>query len=224
MLGGSKTHIDTMSEHLLSVKKREGIGRGNSRRLRAQGNIPAVIYGKSGNRSLTVAEREFLMLMREVAGTTSVITLEDDDKQRVDALIHEYQRDPLTDRFQHIDFLEVVAGELIHAHIPVHVKGEPIGEKNGGIFEQIVHDLEVHCYPRHLPENVEIDVSKLEIGDSIHLEDLPELEGVTFDGEPDMTIAYVAEPTKAEPEPEVEAEEESEAEKEDAEKKAESED
>jgi len=206
-----------MSEQLLSVKKREGIGRGNSRRLRAQGQIPAVIYGKSGNVHYAVAEREFLMLMRKVAGTTSVITLEDDDKQRTEALIHEYQRDPITDRFQHIDFLEVVAGELIHAHIHVRIKGEPIGEKNGGVFEHMVHELEIHCYPRHLPEYVEIDVSKLEIGDAVHLEDLPEMEGVTFNGEPDMVIAYVAEPTKAEPEPE--AEEEAAAEEPEAEKK-----
>lgn len=194
-----------MSEHLLSVQKREGIGRGFSRRLRAQGMIPAVIYGKSGNRSLAVSERNFLMLMREVAGTTSVITLEDDSKQRTEALIHEYQRDPLTDRFRHIDFLEVVAGEMIHAHIPVHAKGDPIGEKSGGIFEQPVHELEIHCLPRNLPENIEIDVSNMGIGDAIHLEDLPAIEGVTFDGEPDMVIAYVAEPTKAEPQPEAAA-------------------
>lgn len=189
-----------MSEHLLSVKKREGIGRGHSRRLRAQGHIPAVIYGKSGNRSLSVAEKEFLMMMREIAGTTSVITLVDDNKQRTDALLHEYQRDPLTDRFRHIDFLEVVAGEMIHAHIPVRIKGEPIGEKNGGIFEHNVHDLEIHCLPRNIPEFIEIDVSNLQIGDAVHLQDIPAIEGVTFDGEPDMVIVSVAEP-KVEAEP-----------------------
>ncbi|WP_269538097.1 50S ribosomal protein L25 [Cerasicoccus fimbriatus] len=196
-----------MSEHLLSVQKREGIGRGNSRRLRAQGLIPAVIYGKSGNRNLAVAERDFQMLLREVAGSTAVITLKDDADQTIDALIHETQRDPLTDRFRHIDFLEVVAGQLIHAHIPVHVTGESIGVKNGGVLDTPVHELEIHCMPRNLPEYVEINVSDLKIGDAIHLEDLPAIEGVTFDGEPDMVIVAVAEPAKVESSETEEAEE-----------------
>lgn len=181
-----------MSEHILSVTTREGIGRGFARRLRAQGQIPAVIYGKSGSRALAVAEKAFLMLMREVAGGTAVITLEDQNKQRTSALIHEYQRDPLTDRFRHIDFLEVVAGEKISAHVPVHVKGEPSGVKNeGGVFEQLVHEVAIHCLPRNLPESVEINVSDLKVGDAIHLSGLPALEGVTYDGEPDMVIAAV---------------------------------
>ncbi|WP_309386375.1 50S ribosomal protein L25 [Cerasicoccus frondis] len=186
-----------MSEHLLSVTKREGIGRGNSRRLRAQGQIPAVIYGKSGNRNLAVAERDFQMLLREVAGSTAVITLKIADES-IDALIHETQRDPLTDRFRHIDFLEVVAGELIHAHIPVHIKGEAIGVKNGGVLDFSVHELEVHCLPRNLPEFIEVNVADLNIGEAVHLENLPAMEGVHFDGEPDMVIVAIAEPAKIE--------------------------
>ncbi|GHB99147.1 50S ribosomal protein L25 [Cerasicoccus arenae] len=201
-----------MSEHLLSVKKREGIGRGNSRRLRAQGMIPAVIYGKSGNCNFAVAERDFQMLLREVAGATAVITLNVEENQSIQALIHETQRDPLTDRFRHIDFLEVVAGESIHAHIPVHIVGEPIGVKTGGgLLDLVVHEVEVHCLPRNLPEFIEINVSALNVGDAVHLEDLPVLEGVHFDGEPDMVIVAVASPAKLEAatttaEPEVEAE------------------
>ncbi|WP_309397616.1 50S ribosomal protein L25 [Cerasicoccus maritimus] len=187
-----------MSEYLLSVQKREGIGRGNSRRLRAQGQIPAVIYGTSGNRNLAVAERDFHMLLREVAGSTAVITLKIDENESINALIHETQRDPLTDRFRHIDFLEVVAGQLIHAHIPVHLKGESIGVKNGGVLEHAIHEVQVHCMPRHIPEYVEIDISTLNVGDAIHLENLPTLEGVTYDGEPDMVIVSVGEPAKAE--------------------------
>ncbi|MEO0793931.1 MAG: 50S ribosomal protein L25 [Verrucomicrobiota bacterium] len=187
-----------MSEHLLSVKKREGIGRGHSRRLRAQGFIPAVIYGKSGNSALAVSERDFKMMMREVAGTAAVITLEDGDKYRIDALVHEMQRDPITDRFRHIDFLEVVKGQTISAHIPVHITGEPVGVKTeGGVLEVPVHELSVHCLPRNLPESIDIDVSNLGAGQAVHLRDVEVPEGVSFDGEPDMVIVAVGSSAKS---------------------------
>jgi len=192
-----------MSDHSLSVKTREGIGRGSARRLRAQGLIPAVIYGKNGNRNLAVAERDFQVLMRELGGSASVITLQG-DSNRTEALIHDFQRDPLTDKFKHIDFLEVVTGEPIAATIPIHLTGEAKGIKSGGLLEQTVHEIPVHCLPKDLPEHINVDISNLDIGDSIHLGQVSRPTGVAFDGEEEKTIIRMAQPQKVEtasPEP-----------------------
>jgi len=187
-----------MSDHFLSVQKREGIGRGFARRLRAQGLIPAVIYGKSGNRNLAVGERDFQILMRELGGGAAVITLKD-ERDETDALIHDYQRDPVTDRFKHIDFLEVVRGESISATIPINLVGEPKGAKNGGLLEHTVYEVHVHCLPRDLPEHIDVDISAMEIGDSIHLGQVAKPKGVEFDTDLESTIVHIAPPQKVEP-------------------------
>lgn len=178
-----------MSQNILSVTTREGKGRGHSRRLRAQGQVPAVIYGKSGSFSLSVSAADFQMLLRKIAGATAVITLEDQNKKKFDALIHQWQRDPVTDRFVHIDFLEVVAGQKIHAHLAVHTKGEPIGVKNsGGVLETVVYEVEISALPNKLPEQIVLDVSALDVGEFIHIKDLPKFDGVEYLGDPETVI------------------------------------
>lgn len=196
-----------MSQNILSVTTRGGKGRGYSRRLRAQGKIPAVIYGKSGSQHLSVDAADFQMLLRKVAGGTAVIILEDENKKGHQALIHQWQRDPITDRFLHIDFLEVVAGHKVHARIAVHTKGEPIGVKNfGGVLETVVYEVEVSALPDKLPELLHLDVSELNVGEFIHLKDLPQFEGVEYIGDPDSVIvACFAGKTAADSEPEAAA-------------------
>lgn len=188
-----------MSEQNLSVQKREGIGRGYSRRLRAQGRIPAVIYGASGSTSLSVGERDFLQLMRKTGGGASIVTLKFDGGESLMSLVHDTQRNPRTDRFEHIDFLEVQAGHKITAHIPVHTKGEPFGVKNeNGTLEIILHEVEVTCLPKDLPESITLDVSPLHAGEAIHIKDLPALPGVEFEGDPETVVVAVAEQAEEE--------------------------
>lgn len=178
-----------MSEHTLTVTKREGKGRGFNRRLRAQGNIPAVIYGKNGPQSLVVTEKDFKMLMREIGGAATIVSLDIDKGSKATTLIQATQRNPRTDRFEHIDFLEVSADQEITAQIPVHTLGEAIGVKvNNGNLEFIVHEVEVSCLPKDLPEEIEIDISKLDVGDAIHLSDFPALAGVEYQGDPETVI------------------------------------
>ncbi len=190
-----------MQEHTLSVTIREGKGRGNSRRLRAQGIIPAVIYGQSGTQSLAVSESDFKMLMREIGGSTAVVTLENDKGGKTSSLIQATQRNPRNDRFEHIDFLELTAGHEITAHIPVHTHGTPVGVKNGGgTLEITLHEVEIKCLPKNLPEQIDLDVSKLEIGDAIHVENLPTIEGVAYQGDPETVVVMCSAPTVEEPE------------------------
>lgn len=182
-----------MSEHKLAVTKREGVGRGASRRLRAQGKIPAVIYGKSGNRNLSVDERDFRMLMREMGGSATVLQITEEGAGVTPALIHEFQRNSRTDRFEHIDFHEVDMKVITTANIPVHTVGTPEGVKNeGGVLDIALYELEVECLPTDLPEEIKVDVAALNNGESIHIRDLKAPAGVRFTGEPDSVVVQVA--------------------------------
>lgn len=203
-----------MSEHILSVSTREGQGRGFARRLRAQGSIPAVIYGKSGSNKLAVTEKDFLLLMREIGGSATIVTLENDKGGKTTTLIQAVQRNPRTDRFEHIDFLEVSANQTITAHIPVHTHGEAKGVKTGGgSLEISLHEVEVSCLPKDLPEQIDLDVSGLDIGDTIHVAGLPEIKGVTYQGDPETVVVICNAPMAEESTESAEGEETAEGEK-----------
>lgn len=170
-----------MNKPELTVSTREGKGRGYARRLRAQGRIPAVIYGRNGSTSLSLAERDFLALMRRTGGAATVITLVDEKQAQRMSVIQAMQRDSITDRFKHVDFFEVSADHLMTASIHVHTIGEAKGVKtDGGVLDISMHELEVSCLPADLPEFIEIDVSHLAVGDAVHIREIKEIPGVTF--------------------------------------------
>lgn len=172
-----------MKQLNLSVRQRKRTGRGHARRLRYQGEIPAVVYGRNGSHSLAVGEPAFRQLMRQVGDAAAIIQIVDDEKNEFLALIKEIQRDPVSDGFVHIDFMEVDTKTSITARVSIHAVGEPVGVKlEGGVLDVVLHDVEVRCLPGNLPERIEVDVSELHIGGSIHIRDLPELEGVEYIG------------------------------------------
>jgi large subunit ribosomal protein L25 len=178
-----------MKQVKLSVENREAVGRGPVRRLRAAGRIPAVIYGPSGNRPLSIAEPEFRMFMRKAAGTAALIQVSDDKGATTLSVLQHVDRDPVTDRFTHVDFHEVAANKPMTAHIPVHVEGTAYGVKNeDGLIEVQHHAIDVQCLPKDLPEFIEVDVTGLHAGEAIHVGDLSAIEGVTFLWEPDVVI------------------------------------
>ncbi|MGJ3243546.1 MAG: 50S ribosomal protein L25 [Opitutales bacterium] len=192
-----------MKELQLNVTKREATGRGSSRRLRKSGQIPAVLYGPSGSQPIQVTNSEFRQLWREIMGTTALIDIRIGDSEGVRSIIKDIQRDPLTDGFTHIDFNEVPQGVEMTAEIPVHLHGEAVGVKNaGGVLEQMLHEVEVRCLPRFLPSDIEIEIGHLKIGDSLHISDLPKLDGVEYMNEPEQMIVSISEPrVEEEPEP-----------------------
>lgn len=180
-----------MKQINLNAKVREGLGRSESRKLRNQGQVPAVFYGESGVRHLTIKNTEFLVAWKEIAGRAALLELkiEGDDEPHF-AIIQEAQRDAITEAFQHIDFKEIVRGQEMEASIPVHAVGVPHGVKNyGGVLEVNLDEIQVRCRPRNLPERIEVDVSKLEIGRSIHLGEIPAPEGVTFLDDLELVVA-----------------------------------
>jgi large subunit ribosomal protein L25 len=185
----------------LPVHPRAKTGRGPARRLRAASEIPAVIYGKSGVRHLTVKEPEFRLLMRAVAGTAALVEISDQTGTATLSLLQEVQRDARTDHFVHIDLREVFANEPMRAGVPVRVFGESIGVKlESGIIEVSRHELFVRCLPKDLPDIISVDVSELHAGHSIHVSDLKPISGVTFaDRADEVVVACVVPKVEEEP-------------------------
>ncbi len=174
----------------LPVQTRSKTGRSPARQLRGAGLIPAVIYGKSGVRHLTVKEPDFRLLMRAVAGTAAIVEIADERGAPQLSLLQEIQRDSRTDRFIHIDLKEVSANEQMRASVPVHIVGEAVGVKmEGGIVEVGRHELDIKCLPKDLPDFITVDVSELHAGDSIHVRDLKPIPGVVYDEDADEVIA-----------------------------------
>jgi large subunit ribosomal protein L25 len=181
-----------MKQLTLNVLSRNQVGSGVSRRLRSAGCIPAVVYGESGSRNLSIETTEFLRLWKQVAGRTALIEIHSEGVEPMFTIIKAVQRDPLTDRFIHIDFREIQRGKDMVADIPIYARGEAHGVKiESGILETHLSEVTVRCRPRNLPECIEVDVSSLKLGDSLHVKHLPVVEGVTYISNADLVVFAV---------------------------------
>jgi large subunit ribosomal protein L25 len=179
-----------MKQIKLPVQTRDNTGRAPARRLRETGLIPAVVYGKSGVRHLTVKEPDFRTLMRAISGTAAIVEIAEGQGSPMLSLLQDIQRDPRTDRFVHVDFKEVLANEQMKATVPVHVVGESIGVKmENGIIEVSRHEITVRCLPKDLPDFITLDVTELHAGHSIHIRDLKPIAGVIFAENADEVVA-----------------------------------
>lgn len=183
----------------LNVKSREATGRGSSRRLRQAGAIPAVVYSRSGSFPLQVAQKEFIKLWKSLGGAAALVEIVDETGKNRLTLIRDAQRDPIHDHFLHVDFNEVVEDQEMTASVRVHVLGEPNGVKNfGGILQAPVHELRVRCLPRNLPRYLEVDVTHMNVGDSLHVRELKLQEGLKVVDDPSVVVAAVVAPAKEE--------------------------
>jgi large subunit ribosomal protein L25 len=184
----------------LAAKPRTETGKGVARKLRAAGEVPGVIYGHGREpQPLTVNKREFDRLAERVRITSTVIELALDGKT-ARTLIRELQRDPLKRHALHIDFQELVAGEKVTVSVPLRFIGTPEGVKTGGgILEEVMHQLEVTVDPSNIPDHIDVDVTALTIGHSLHIRDLTLPAGVEITDDPEQTVAVVSAP-KAEEE------------------------
>jgi large subunit ribosomal protein L25 len=193
--------------HRLEVKERERLGSSESRRLRKQGLIPGVLYGKQDARAIAVSERDLRAALTTSSGLHAVldVVLEGQSTARP-SILKEYQRDPVRGFVRHVDLQEVRLDVAIQATVQIHLVGaeEAPGVKEGGVMSAPTTALNVEALPMEVPESIDADVSAMEMGDTLRLEDLPALEGVVFLDDPhDTVIATVTAPTR-EIEPEVE--------------------
>lgn len=206
-----------MERFKIIAHRREPKGKGGARKLRCQGLIPAVFYGpKVQSTAVACDSRDLIRILQH--GQNVLIDLkitdENGDKGESDhvVMVRDLQVDPLKGVPIHADLYEVSMKEIMTVDVPVHLVGKPEGTKIGGILEQIRRDLEVECLPTDLPAHIEVDVSHLDIGDSVHVQDIA-ADKIKILTDPHLTIATVVPPTvEKEPEAEViEAEEEVEA-------------
>ena len=192
--------LQTMKQFKLNIVNRENTGRGVARRLRAEGNIPAVVYSKGKSRSISLSVVEFRDLKRSIGGGAALIELVDEKGETALTSIQEIQRNAFKNCINHIDFLEVARGESFVAQVPVHLinEAEATGVKNeGGVIDHKTHSVEIRCRPSKLPAHVEVDVQGLAVGDAIHISDLAAIEGVEYLGNSIQVIVSCQPPTVA---------------------------
>lgn len=189
----------------LSAQTRSVVGRSAVNKIKAQGLVPATIYGGHDKPvNLSLNKREISTLLAHATSEHVLVDLEIADgasKSSRLALIQEVQHHPLRRDVLHVDFHAVRADEKLHAEIPVEPFGEAAGVKNfGGILEIALHSLEVECLPKDLPELIRIDVSNLNVGEAIHVKDIALPAGVEARADGELTVVRVAAP-KVEAEP-----------------------
>ena len=191
-----------MEEIFLDAQIRTETGKGKAKDIRDEGFIPAVVYGEGKAASpVKVSHKELFQLLHQHRLENVVINLKikDDKKKQRSCLIKEIQYDPVRGDIIHVDFNEISLTEEIKVNVPVVAKGEPVGVKQeGGSLEHILWEIEVECLPTQIPENFEVDVSSLKIGDAIHVKDITFPPNVKIITSQEAIVLSVSAPIKEE--------------------------
>jgi large subunit ribosomal protein L25 len=177
----------------LTAEKREARPRSTVTRLRRQGRIPGVLYGKNrDNRLLHVDQGELVRLLQQ-EGSSAVLQLQLEGETQA-VIIQELQRDPVKGQILHVDFKAIRMDEPVEKEVPLKLEGEAPGERAGGVLQQQLRYVEIRCLPSQLPGEISVDVSNLEIGDVLTLAEVPLPEGVELLSDPDQVVVSVVEP------------------------------
>jgi large subunit ribosomal protein L25 len=186
-----------MAEHVLDIKKRDTIGKEAAKKIRQQGYIPAVLYGHKGNKNLLVNAHDFEYIFEEI-GEHSIVNLNIDGKEKAEVIVKDFQLHPVHKNIIHIDFLEFERGKLLKTEVPVNIIGAAVGVKKGGILETFVREIEIECLPKDIPDSITVDVTDLDVGDSIHTRDIEFDEKLKVLTNPEQVVVTVGTPTKIE--------------------------
>jgi large subunit ribosomal protein L25 len=190
-----------MATATLNATTRSATGKGAARKLRGAHQIPGVIYGHGRSpQALAIDLRDLQKLLDRYSADTTVVELSIDGTT-ARTLIRDIQRHPYRPQILHVDFQELVAGELVTIDLPIHLIGIPNGVRvDGGTLDQVLREITIEVDPSNIPSHVELDVTALEINDSLHVSDLKLPDGVTVLAELDQTVCVVA-PPRVEEEP-----------------------
>jgi len=200
---------DKMEKVVLKASVRKNISKSSRSELRKAGKILGVYYSKHGSPiPIGVVEKEINPLVYTTE--THLISLQLDGNEELDCVIKDIQFDPISDRVVHFDLLGLTSGETFQLEVPVQFHGSPVGIKEGGVLQLLLHKLEVECLPKDIPQHIDIDIQGLKLGDAIHVKDLI-LENLSILNPEDAVIVTVTHP-KAEKEPVAEGAEETPAE------------
>ena len=179
-----------MSDRSLNAELRTLTKKGAARRLRREGRIPAVMYGHRDPLLLSIDAREFSRKFQRISESTIIHLSAGGDTY--DVLVKDFQIDHIIERLDHIDFFEIERGRVLRARVLLHFVGNPVGVREGGLQELLVHEVEVESLPRDLPEKIDVDIEDLGVGQSIHVSDLVVPDGVRVLTSRDQVIALIA--------------------------------
>jgi large subunit ribosomal protein L25 len=194
-----------MADQQLKAEPREDAGKGVARKLRASGRVPAVLYGHGKDaRSLSVDAKELFHLLHGAAGANVLIDLVIGGNKTM-AMPREIQRDHVHGRYLHVDFLEVRRDEKVTVDVPIHLVGESVGVKAGGVLEHHLWDLKIESLPQDLPDAIEADISALNVNDTLRVADVRVPDACTVLTPEEETIAAVVPPQAREVEEVAEA-------------------
>lgn len=184
-----------MERPSISAERREEHGKGAARSLRRVGMVPGVLYREGKAQSLKMPQKEICKLLNTISGEQVIVDLHFTDGERKLALLKDFQVDPVSRELLHTDFFEVSLTETIRVSVHVLTVGEPVGVKrDSGILQHALREVEIECLPDKIPGKVEIDIAKLELGQSVHVSDLIFEEGIKVLTDPDDVIVTVVTP------------------------------
>jgi large subunit ribosomal protein L25 len=173
----------------LEVREREDLGSSRVRRLRSQGLIPGVLYGKGHTRAIVIPERELRAAMTGPSGLHAILDVVIEGQKTVHpSILAEYQQDPIRGTISHIDLREVRLDQPIQATVTIQLMGEAVGVKSGGMISLVTREVHVEALPADVPEHIEVDVTNMEVGDVLRLADVAAIENVTLLDDPQETV------------------------------------
>lgn len=182
----------------LTAAKRDRSGKGPARAVRREKRVPAILYGPHTDpMSLTVSSQQLEKLLKETGGESKLVNLNLEGGQAKQVLIREVQVHPVRRRFLHVDFYEVPLDQPIEVEVVVVLGGDSIGVTKGGELNLIRRTLAVRCLPNQIPESIKVDVTKLDLGQILHVEDLTALASFEFVDEPSVGVVSVIAPESA---------------------------
>jgi len=178
-----------MEQKTLDCSLRTEFKTGAAKRLRRDGKIPAIIYGHQKPLAISVDAHEFHTKFKIISENIIIkLTI---GSESYDVLVKEFQENIIKEKITHIDFYEVEKGKLLKTHVPIKIVGTAVGVKMGGIFEFLLHELEVECLPRNLPEKIIVNIDTLDLGKSIHVKDLGLSEDIKSVNSENQVVCHV---------------------------------
>jgi len=191
-----------MGDILLKAQIREKTGKEISRKLRTKGLIPAILYGPSVQPiPLAVNPIAVLKVLEKEQSASSFLDLEITDgktSQIKKALIKDVDFHPTTDQLIHVDFYQITVGKELTLDVPIVIVGKAKGVEKGGVLEQNLRELTISCLPKLVPSHIEVDVTDLDIGDSIHVADISVDEGIKIENDPQVPVVTLVAPEEEE--------------------------
>ena len=180
-------------EFKVQATLRVGRGKNEARRARRDGMVPITVYGGDGETVAAVAPaRELAAILRSETGRNTIFTIEVDGVGISEVMFHDRQIDPIKGRLIHADLARLVKGQKIEVTVPLHLVGEPIGVKEKqGVLEQTVREIEIRCEPREIPESLDVDVSNLDVHDTLHVSDIPVTPAIEILNDAELVIATI---------------------------------